>query len=247
VAAIVRTIFAQPDHHSAMTQLHEVARMLHPKSPLVAELLQDAAEDVLAHLHFPREHRRRLHSTNPLERLHKEIKRRTRVVGIFPTRDSLMRMVGTLLAEQDDEWQVSDRRYFSVGSMAKVDALEGGEDKGPARSDRMRSEDGVAQSPPLDGTRPEPNAFANHVDLGNLPSSLHPSDRLRMARVIRPPRSILPRRHGQRSRQPLDISERHIESRGRTAPKMFYQRGVLAHLPVPFDLSAPAGTKSDAS
>jgi transposase-like protein len=58
-----------------------------------------AAEDVLAHLHFPREHRRRLHSTNPLERLHKEIKRRTRVVGIFPTRDSLMRMVGTLLAQ----------------------------------------------------------------------------------------------------------------------------------------------------
>jgi putative transposase len=128
VAAIVRTIFAQPDHASAMTQLHEVARMLSPKFPQVAELLEDAAEDVLAHLHFPREHRRRLHSTNPLERLHKEIKRRTRVVGIFPTRDSLMRMVGTLLAEQDDEWQVADRRYFSVGSMAKVDAFEGGED-----------------------------------------------------------------------------------------------------------------------
>jgi hypothetical protein len=63
-----------------------------------------------------------------LERLHKEIKRRTRVIGIFPTRDSLMRMVGTLLAEQDDEVQVSDRRYSSVGSMAKVDAFEGGED-----------------------------------------------------------------------------------------------------------------------
>jgi putative transposase len=85
VAAIVRTIFAQPDHASAMTQLHEVARMLSPKFPQATELLQDAAEDVLAHLHFPREHRRRLHSTNPLERLHKEIKRRTRVVGIFPT------------------------------------------------------------------------------------------------------------------------------------------------------------------
>jgi len=127
-AAIVRTIFAQPDHASAMDQLHEVARMLSSKFPQVAELLEDAAEDVLAHLHFPREHRRRLHSTNPLERLHKEIKRRTRVVGIFPTRDSLMRMVGTLLAEQDDEWQVSDRRYFSAGSMAKVDAVEGGED-----------------------------------------------------------------------------------------------------------------------
>jgi putative transposase len=101
VAAIVRTIFAQPDHASAMTQLHEVVRMLGPKFPQVAELLEEAAEDVLAHLHFPMEHRRRLHSTNPLERLHKEIKRRTRVVGIFPTRDSLMRMVGTLLAEQD--------------------------------------------------------------------------------------------------------------------------------------------------
>lgn len=128
MAAIVRMIFAQPDHASAMSQLHDVAGMLHPKFPQASELLEDAAEDVLAHLHFPREHRRRLHSTNPLERLHKEIKRRTRVVGIFPTRDSLMRMVGTLLAEQDDEWQVSDRRHFSLGSMTKVDALEGGED-----------------------------------------------------------------------------------------------------------------------
>jgi putative transposase len=128
VAAIVRTIFTQPDHASAMAQLHDVARMLEGRFPQAAELLEDAAEDVLAHLHFPREHRRRLHSTNPLERLHKEIKRRTRVVGIFPNRDSLMRMVGMLLAEQDDEWQVSDRRYFSIGSMTKVDALEGGED-----------------------------------------------------------------------------------------------------------------------
>jgi putative transposase len=127
VAAIVRTIFSQPDHASAMTQLHEVARMLSDRFPQAAELLEDASEDVLAHLHFPREHRRRLHSTNPLERLHKEIKRRTRV-GVFPTRDSLMRMVGTLLAEEDDEWQVSDRRYFSLGSMTRVDALEGGED-----------------------------------------------------------------------------------------------------------------------
>ncbi len=85
-----------------MAQLHDVARLLTPRFPQAAELLKDAAEDMLAHLHFPREHRRRLHSTNPIERLHKEIKRGTRVVGIFPTRDSLMRMVGTLLAEQDD-------------------------------------------------------------------------------------------------------------------------------------------------
>ena len=128
VAAVVRTVFAAPDHGSAMIQLHEVAEMLEPKFPQAAELLEDASEDVLAHMHFPREHRRRLHSTNPIERLHKEVKRRTRVIGIFPTRDSLMRMVGTMLAEQDDEWQVADRRYFSIGSMAKVDAIEGGED-----------------------------------------------------------------------------------------------------------------------
>ncbi len=128
VAAIVRTIFAQPDHASAMSRLGEVARMIESRFPDAAELLTDASEDVLAHLHFPLEHRRRLHSTNPLERLHKEIKRRTRVVGIFPSRDSLMRLAGALLAEQDDEWQVSDRRYFSLGSMTKVDALEGGED-----------------------------------------------------------------------------------------------------------------------
>jgi len=65
--------------------------------------------------------------STPLERLHKEIKRRTKVVGIFPTRDSLMWMVVTLLAEQDDEWQVADRRYFSSGSMSRVDAVKGGE------------------------------------------------------------------------------------------------------------------------
>ena len=155
VAAIVRSVFSQPDHASAMAQLHEVATLLAPRFPQAAELLEDAAEDVLAHLHFPREHRRRLHSTNPIERLHKEIKRRTRVVGIFPNRDSLMRMVGTLLAEQDDEWQVADRRYFSVGSMTKVDELEGGEDpKELLAADRVRSEDGGDESQPLDGTRP---------------------------------------------------------------------------------------------
>lgn len=130
VAAIVRTIFIQPDHPSAMAQLEEVTKVIRGRFPQAADLLEDAAEDLLAHLHFPREHRRRLHSTNPLERLHKEIKRRTNVVGIFPNRASLVRMVATLLQEQDDEWQVADRRYFSVGSMARIDALEGGETAG---------------------------------------------------------------------------------------------------------------------
>ncbi len=79
-------------------------------------------------MHFPKEHRRRLHSTNTVERLHMEIKRRTRVIGIFPNRASLLRMVGALLQEQDDEWQVAERRYFSIESMNKIDAeLEGGD------------------------------------------------------------------------------------------------------------------------
>jgi putative transposase len=127
VAAVVRTIFYQADHASAMDQLRDVVQMLHPKFPEAADLLEAAGEDVLAHLHFPREHRRRLHSTNPLERLHKEVKRRTNVVGIFPNRDSLRRLVVTLLQEQDDEWQVADRRYFSLGSMRRIDELQGGE------------------------------------------------------------------------------------------------------------------------
>jgi len=129
VAAIVRTIFAQPDHPSAMAQLHRVAEGLAPKFPAAAELLESAAEDVLAHFHFPEEHRRRLHSTNPLERLHKEVKRRTTVVGIFPDRSSLIRLAGMLLAEQDDEWSVTDRRYFTFESMARINEPEGGEPK----------------------------------------------------------------------------------------------------------------------
>jgi transposase-like protein len=127
VAAVVRTVFYQADHASAMDQLRDVCEMLRPKFGEAADLLEAAAEDVLTHLHFPREHRRRLHSTNPLERLHKEVKRRTNVVGIFPNRGSLRRMVVTLLQEQDDEWQVADGRYFSLGSMGRIDEVQGGE------------------------------------------------------------------------------------------------------------------------
>jgi putative transposase len=130
VAAFVRTIFYQPDHPSAMAHLKDVVAMLRERFPEAADLLEDSAEDVLAHMQFPKEHRRRLHSTNTVERLHMEIKRRTRVIGIFPNRPSLMRMVGTLLQEQDDEWQVTERRYFSIESMNKIDAeLEGGDVK----------------------------------------------------------------------------------------------------------------------
>lgn len=117
IAAIVRTIFAQPDHASAMTQLRKVADGLRPRFARAAALLEDAAEDVLAYRHLPLEHQRQLHSTNPLERLNKEIKRRTNVVGIFPNPAALLRLVGAILLEQDDEWAVADRRYFRPESM----------------------------------------------------------------------------------------------------------------------------------
>jgi len=117
IAAIVRTIFAQPDHTSAMTQLKKVADGLRGRFARAAGLLEEAAEDILAYRHLPLEHQRQLHSTNPLERLNKEIKRRSNVVGIFPNPAALLRLVGAILLEQDDEWAVADRRYFRPESM----------------------------------------------------------------------------------------------------------------------------------
>jgi putative transposase len=117
IAAVVRTIFAQPDHASALVQLRKVAEALRARFPRTATLLEDAAEDILAYRHVPVEHQRQLHSTNPLERLNKEIKRRANVVGIFPNPAVVIRLVGAILIEQDDEWAVAERRYFSAESM----------------------------------------------------------------------------------------------------------------------------------
>jgi transposase-like protein len=122
IAAIVRTIFAQPDHASAMAQLHKVAEGLRGRFPKAAALLEEAAEEVLEYRRFPMEQQRQLHSTNVLERLNKEIKRRSNVVGIFPSPQSTLRPVGAVLLEQDDEWAVADRRYFSAESMKQVTA-----------------------------------------------------------------------------------------------------------------------------
>jgi len=121
VATIIRSIFEQPDEASAREQLRRTVDGLGARFPKVAELLARAEADLLAHLTFPETHRRQIRSKNPLERLNKEIKRRTAVVGIFPTRASVIRLVGMILAEQDDEWQ-DGRRYFRPETMALIDA-----------------------------------------------------------------------------------------------------------------------------
>ena len=120
VAAIVRTTFAQPEHASALTQLHKVADGLRARLPQAAALLEEAAEDILAYKHFPTEHRQQLHSTNPLERRNKQIKRRSNVVGIVPDVRAAIRLVGAILLEQDDEWEVAGRHYFSAESMKRL-------------------------------------------------------------------------------------------------------------------------------
>ena len=131
VATIVRSIFEQPDEAAAREQLRRAVDGLQARFPRVADLLVEAETDLLAHFTFPETHRRQIRSTNPLERLNKEIKRRTAVVGIFPTRDSVIRLVGMILAEQDDEWQ-DGRRYFRPESMALIDALTADEEEAPA-------------------------------------------------------------------------------------------------------------------
>jgi len=119
VSAAVKTIFAEKDRDAAHKRWREVADGLRGRFPDVAKLMDDAEHDVLAYMAFDGELRRKLHSTNPLERLNKEIKRRTNVVGIFPNRDAVMRLVGALMLEQNDEWAVS-RRYMSMESLNQI-------------------------------------------------------------------------------------------------------------------------------
>jgi putative transposase len=121
VASAIRMIFEQPDEAAAHEQAGHVIEGLRPRFPAVAALLAEAEPDLLAHMAFPESHRRQIRSTNPLERLNKEIKRRTGVVGIFPHRAAVIRLVGMVLAEQDDEWQ-DGRRYFRPETMALIDA-----------------------------------------------------------------------------------------------------------------------------
>jgi len=120
VAATVRTIFDQPDRAAAEAQLLQVVEALGERFPAVTQLLLEAEGEILTFYDFPPEHRRQIYSTNPLERLNKELKRRSAVVGIFPNRDAVLRLFGALVAEQNDEWLVAGHRYMSEVSMRKL-------------------------------------------------------------------------------------------------------------------------------
>jgi transposase-like protein len=120
VSAFIATAFAQETPEAASTQWRAVADQIRPKVPKLAAIMDDAENDVLAYMTFPKEHRLKLHSTNPIERLNGEIKRRTEVVGIFPNEDAITRLVGAILLEQNDEWTVQRGRYMTLETIAPL-------------------------------------------------------------------------------------------------------------------------------
>jgi putative transposase len=119
VGATIRTVFAQPDSESAREQWRRVSERFRSRFPRLSELIEEAEEDVLSYAAFPQEHWQKIWSNNLLQRVNKEVKRRTNVVGIFSNEAAVIRLVGAVLSEQHDEWQVS-KRYFSTGSLAKL-------------------------------------------------------------------------------------------------------------------------------
>jgi putative transposase len=120
VSAFIATAFAQDDAEAATAQWRRVADQLRPKVPKLAALMDEAEADVLAYMTFPTAHRTKLHSTNPLERLNGEIKRRTEVVGIFPNEAAITRLIGAILLEQNDEWAVQRARYITLETIAPL-------------------------------------------------------------------------------------------------------------------------------
>jgi len=120
IAALIRTIFAQPDHDTAISQLRAVADQLEPIAPAVAQHLLDMETDLLAYTGFPPDHWSRIWSNNPIERLNRELKRRCDVVGIFPNPESVIRLVGALLVGINDEMIAAERRYISAASLTPL-------------------------------------------------------------------------------------------------------------------------------
>ncbi len=119
VAAAIRQVFLQPDRETAHQTFRHVADQLRPRWPKLAAFMDESEHDVLAHMGFPAQHRAKLHSTNPLERLNKEVKRRADVVGIFPSEVSILRLIGAVLLEANDEWQLQ-HRYMQLEAMAEL-------------------------------------------------------------------------------------------------------------------------------
>ncbi len=120
VSALIATAFAQADAEAARQQWRRIANQFRAKMPKLSVLMDSAEEDVLAYMTFPVAHRTKLHSTNPLERVNGEIKRRTDVVGIFPNEAAIKRLVGAILLEQNDEWTVQRSRYMTLESIAPI-------------------------------------------------------------------------------------------------------------------------------
>jgi transposase-like protein len=125
VSAFIATAFAQDTAEAASTQWRAVADQIRPKVPKLATIMDGEGHrpnehDVLAYMSFPKEHRPKLHSTNPVERLNGEIKRRTDVVGIFPNDEAIVRLVGALLLEQNEEWAVQRARYMTLETIAPM-------------------------------------------------------------------------------------------------------------------------------
>jgi len=120
VSAFIATAFAQDTAEAASIQWRGVADQIRPKVPKLATIMDEAEHDVLAYMSFPKEHRAKLHSTNPIERLNGEIKRRTKVVGIFPNDQAIVRLVGALLLEQNDDWAVQRARSMTLETIAPM-------------------------------------------------------------------------------------------------------------------------------
>ncbi len=118
-SAFIATAFAKETAEAASRQWRAVADQIRPKVPKLATIMDEAETDVLAYMPFPKEHRVQLHSTNPIGRVNGEIKRRTEVVGIFPNDDAIIRLVGAILIEQNDEWSVQRSRYMTLASVAQ--------------------------------------------------------------------------------------------------------------------------------
>ena len=128
VKGALRNIFHQTSREDATEALNKAVDLLSEKHSAAAELLIAAEDDVLAYFAFPQDHWKKIRSTNPLERINKELRRRVRAIGLFPDETSVIRLLGAILVEQDDEWRVASRRYFSASSMAQLEMMDRKED-----------------------------------------------------------------------------------------------------------------------